>query len=303
MVDEPKVTAVIVTYKSRDTIPNAMRTLREANQSRLCECIVVDNDSRDGTVDYLRSEHPWAMVIRNNENVGFGRACNLGFRQVRTPYVLLINPDAHLPIEGLGAMVRFLDCHPNAGIVGPAVRQPDGSLQLAGKLLTPGNVILRAARWPSSFQQRRAIIPGEAPFRTEWLSGSLLLVRKQVLDELSGFDPRFFLYFEDDDLCRRALDRGCDIWALGEVVGEHVHAASAERSQNALYSHCIAEHYFRSRFYYFVKHHGWLKAVATDVLEVIIIAGIGVIRRLMGHSDPDVLVRLRAPILRQPTQT
>lgn len=298
-----RVTAVIVAYRSWHTIGRALHEAQRAHDAGFLECVVVDNNSQDGTIEYLRAEHPWATVIPNAANVGFGRACNLAFSRVRTPYVLLLNPDAVLAIDGLVAMVRFLEHHPDAGIVGPAVRHPDGSLQLAGKLLTPGNVILRAARWRKAFEQRRAIIPGESAFRTEWLSGSILLLRKHLLDELSGFDPRFFLYFEDDDLCRRAIDRGWEIWALGEALGEHVHAASARAGDSTLYSDCIPEHYFRSRFYYLVKHHGWLKAAATDVLEVVLVASTGLARRLMGRKDPQVLVRLRAPILRQPART
>ena len=294
------VTAVTVTYNSQRTVGKALGAMRGAHERGLVECVVVDNASADETVAYVEETEPWVTVLRNAENVGFARACNRAFQRARSPYVLLLNPDAALPTADLERMLRFLEEHPRAGIVGPATRQPDGALQIAGRLPTPLGIVLRAARWRPAGRDRRPIVPGEPPFRTEWLCGAILLVRRQVLDELDGFDPRFFLYFEDDDLCRRALDRGWEIWALGAAVGEHVHAASARETRSLLYLRCIAEHYFESRFHYLVKHHGWLRAALAELSELLLLLAITPLRWLAGRRQTGLLVRLSSPILRRP---
>lgn len=94
--------------------------------------------------------------------------------------------------------------------------------------------------------------------------GAVLLLRCAMLGEIGAFDPRFFLYFEETDLCRRASSAGWGIWAIGTAVADHLDAASAKSLQRRMFQTCIAEHYFRSRFYYLEKHFGWPAAVATE---------------------------------------
>jgi GT2 family glycosyltransferase len=255
---EPRVTAIVVTYRSRETIAETLRIAHEAHEAGLLDCVVVDNAGGDGTVEYIRAEHPWVEVIANAKNLGFGRACNVALGCVHTPYTLLLNPDATLALDALAVMVRFLDSERKAGIVGPAILAPDGSLAFARAPVTPLKVLLRAAARPKGHADHRVITPGGAPFRADWLSGAILLVRSSLLETLGGFDRRFFLYFEDDDLYRRALARGWEVWALGEAVGYHMIGASARATQSRLHDTAIADHFFRSRFYYLVKYHGWL---------------------------------------------
>jgi GT2 family glycosyltransferase len=296
-----RTTAVIVSYRSRDTIADTMIAAREAHESGMLECVVVDNCGSDGTAEYLEKEHAWAELLPSPENLGFGRACNLGFRRVTTEYVLLLNPDAVLPAASLEVMIRFLDEHPRAGIIGPAIREPDEGLQHAGGLPTPLRLILEAAGANESLG-RRPIVPGGAAFRTDWLCGAILLFRKRLLDELNGFDPRFFLYFEETDLCLRAQQRDWELWAVGEAVGWHRNAASAGTGDERMLYSCIAEYYFRSRFYYLVKHHGWVLAIATEITEVAVLGMRCAWRRLRGRPQNEFRERLRAPILKLPPE-
>lgn len=292
------VTAIIVSYRSRASIPAALEVARASHERGLLDCIVVDNDGTDGTADYVRSEHPWARVVESGANLGFGRGCNLGIAESRSPYVLLLNPDAVLPAEGLEALHRFLEQNPRAGLVGPAILEPQGRLQQAGGLLTPVRLVLGAA---GRQLPRRSVEPGAAPFRTDWLCGAILLIRRRALEELGGFDPRFFLYYEETDLCRRALEAGWELWAVGEAVGRHTLAASSDADSVAMVHGCIAEHYYRSRFYYLVKHHGWPAAAAAELGDIALLAARALCRKLLGRGGEAVLrERLRAPVLRQP---
>jgi GT2 family glycosyltransferase len=299
-MSRPRVTAVIVTYESRETIDDAMREARRANEEGLLDCVVVDNDSHDGTPEFLEAQHSWARLVRSPENVGFARACKVGFGHVHTSYVLLLNPDAVLPVEALRTLIGFLDEHPQAGIVGPAIREPDEKLQLAGGLPTPRRIVLAAAGCSRAYPDRVPVVPDEPPFRTDWLCGAILLIRKRLLDELDGFDSRFFLYFEETDFCLRALRRDWEIWAVGQAVAEHRNAVSAASAQATLYEGCIAQHYFESRFYYLAKHHGQLAAICSEILAALFETIRSLLRWATGRDRGDAAVRARLPILRQP---
>jgi len=294
----PRVEVIIVTYNSRDTVGSALVSLMKSRHAGvMLECTVVDNHSSDGTVEFVRGEHPWCTLIESGSNLGFGRAANIGMARSTSPYILLLNPDASLPADGITRLVAFLDEHPRAGAAGPAILSPNGGRQMSGDIVTPKNVLLGALGQPP---EGRPIEPRGAPFPANWISGAVVLIRRAMLDEIGMFDPRYFLYFEDTDLWVRAQRSGWELWAVGEAVGSHIYGASAKAQTMPLYHGCIAEHYFRSRFYYLVRHFGGPAAVASEILECAIMAvrvAVGIIR----HAVPyDLVVRLRAPILRTP---
>ncbi len=297
-----RVTAVIVTYESRDTVGEALSALRAAYEEGTLDCVVVDNASRDGTVAFLESEHTWAKIIWSSTNLGYGRGCNLGLKEAESEFVLFMNPDVVLTNENLNILIRHMDTHPNAGIVAPASVAADGRLQTARRLPTPWRIIgavtmpRRAEAWS------RPIEPGERAFQTDWLCGSVILVRTHLVRALGGFDPRFFLYFEETDLCRRVKLHGVEQWAVGEAVARHDGGASAEQTGAPMIRGCIARHFFQSRFYYLVKHHGWVAASCTEIIELVLLSLRELLRTLRGRGSGELLTRWRAPILRLPAQ-
>jgi N-acetylglucosaminyl-diphospho-decaprenol L-rhamnosyltransferase len=293
-----RVTVVIVTYNSRDTVGDALVPLMKSRDAGAIECIVVDNQSTDRTADFVRAEYPWCTLIESGGNLGFGRAANIGIARSTSPYILLLNPDATLPPEGIERLVAFLDEHPRACAAGPAILSPDGRYQLSGTVLTPKMLLLSALGQPAEV---RPIEPGGLPFRANWISGAVVLIRRTMLDQVGVFDPRYFLYFEETDLWVRAQRAGWELWAVGEAVASHVGGASCNPQTCSTYHGCIAEHYFRSRFYYLIRHFGGPTAVATEMLELVFMAvrvAAGIIR---GAIPYDLVVRLRAPVLRTPS--
>jgi GT2 family glycosyltransferase len=299
----PTTTAIIVTYNSAKTVHAALDTLRRAhNDGLLSKVIVVDNVSADGTADLVTRDHPWVTLLRSPSNLGYGRGLNLGLRHVDTPYVLFMNPDSELPPEALVKLVTFMESHPNAGMCAPAMLFGDGeqkTFQAAGALPGPLDVVLRGAGFVGNHRNRRPIVPDEPPFRTDWLCGAMMLTRTALMREIGAFDPRYFLYFEETDLCRRVLDHGRELWAVGEAVTTHVGGASAKGTDRPLYNGCISEHFFRSRYYYLAKHHGRLPAIFAELGEVMALAAACVLRpkreRFLRLSN-----RLKSPILRMP---
>lgn len=298
----PPTTAIYVTYNSRCCISDCLASAQLSFEQGLLTCVVVDNASSDETVDLVRSEFPWVTVIASRTNLGYGRALNLGIRHATTPYVLFGNPDVVLPADSLRRLLEFIGANAGVGMVAPAIREGD-ALQHAGGLPTPWTIVTSAFGWRDASASRREIVPGSPPFETDWLCGALLLARRQLLEDLGGFDSRFFLYFEETDLCTRIRQCGFGLWAVGEAVAQHSGGASARQTGHRLAMGCIADHYFRSRLYYLVKHFGAPAAIMAEVVELVGLAAGGV-RRVMCGKRPDRLIeRLKGPVLKLPSRT
>ena len=296
----PRTTAIIVTFNSADRVGEALAAAFRSHESGLLDVVVVDNASTDESAALVRREHPWAKLIVNRANIGYGRGLNAGLCYVSTPYVLFMNPDVVLELEALRTLVEFMEEHPLAGIIAPAIRRAAGNWQSVSPCLTPRALVSEAAGWRRRPPQ--PILPEMPPFQTEWLCGAVLLCRKPLVDELGGFDPRFFLYFEETDLCRRARMAGHELWAVGQAVATHASNSSARKVQPDLPDGgCLVQHFYRSRFYYLVKHHGWVCATLAEVAELLLKAGRDGARFVLAKaSSKELASRLRGPVLRLP---
>jgi GT2 family glycosyltransferase len=296
----PPVTVVIVTYQSRATIDATMAALQTPFEQGLLDCVVVDNASSDGTAGHVATAWPWATLVESGGNIGFGRGCNLGFAVVTTPYVLFLNPDAEIDTQALATMIAFMDAHPESAITAPATVVGDGALQLAGLQLTPGALVRAALGRGRAYPDSRPIKPNEPPFQTSWVCGAIMLIRADAFRAVGGFDPRYFLYFEETDLCLRLREAGLEIWALGDAVAQHTCGVSARASGESLESGCIAEHFYRSRYYYLVKHYGWVRATTAEVLAALIGWGKKLLKRIMRRSNGATAPVPKKPFLKMP---
>ena len=295
------VTAVIVTYQSARTIGRTLAAARRGYDDLLLDTIIVDNDSTDGTREIIAREANWLRVILADKNNGFGRGCNIGFAHVTSPYAILINPDAVVESAAIRTMLRFMEQEPRAGIVGPATLcgEDDGDtvLQHADSCPTPWTIVRNAI----PFVRRRStlvpIVPGAAPIRAGWVSGAVLMIRTELVRRLGGFDPRFFLYWEETDLCKRVLDAGFEVWAMGTALARHVVGGSSRPQKRFL---PIAKHYFQSRYYYMAKHHGWLAATAAEVSEFALETVESFVDVVRGRGLHRLRRRLQVPLLSMP---
>jgi N-acetylglucosaminyl-diphospho-decaprenol L-rhamnosyltransferase len=126
------------------------------------------------------------------------------------------------------------------------------------------------------------------------------MIRMKMVTEIGLFDPRFFLYFEETDFCKRALDCGWQIWAIGTAVGRHENGVSAKEERQDMYHGCIAEHYFKSRHYYLRKHYGWAIAKAVGICEFIATCLSYTGKRLFNRDRQRTAIRLHSTFLRTP---
>ena len=223
------VSAIVVTHNAAPWIERSLESLRGTG----AEVIVVDNGSTDGTPDLVRGKFPDVRVVEQ-ENRGFGAGNNAGMRAAAGRYFLLLNPDAWLTEGALDGMVAFADEHPEAAVVGPRLRNPDGSLQRSVRgYPTPWRLateyfFLRklAPRTQTLNALFGAGFDHESVREADYLFGACLLVRRDAVDSVGGFDEDFFLMSEEVDWLYRFRQAGWKVLFYPDAEVFHVVGAS-----------------------------------------------------------------------------
>lgn len=249
----PRLAIIIVSFNCREPLRACLRSLQaDAGPARV---LVVDNASSDGSAAMVRSEFPAVTLIENIQNRGFAAACNQAIRATNEPFVLLLNPDAANP--PLHQLLAFMEANPDAGACGPRILNPDGSTQISCR------------RFPTLWRMMLAELglrrcyyitkPGQD---VDQLMGACLLLRRAALDQIGLLDERFFLYFEEVDLCLRLRRAG---WRVCFVSGATVVHAGGLSSRSVRAE--ALRHRYRSLFEFYRKHYpawqlGLLKCVA-----------------------------------------
>jgi len=217
-------TALVVTFNSSGVAEELAATLDALSER--CGAVVVDSDSRDGTVEIIGRLMPGIRVISTGVNRGFGSACNLGLSRVDTPYTLLLNHDARIDPGSLSLLERWLDANPCTAAVQPLIRSWGWPEVTASR----GMGITGMYEGYDLGFMRFEPGPGGGPVRGAGATAAVSLWRTDVLNSLSGFDPGFFMYFEDVDLCIRARLRGWSLDVLPEAGARHMVGISSSRS-------------------------------------------------------------------------
>lgn len=232
------LSAVIVNYRTPELLKRCLRSFEGIDGWD--DVVVVDNASGDESSEMVRSEFASAHLIRASENRGFGAGANLGMATAKHDRVLLLNPDTWVGSETAPALESFFDSHAQAGVVGCGLFDPDGlALISARRFYTPATVALRRVA-PVSAPIRHfelADLDLEKPTRVDWVAGSGMALRKSAFDSVGGFDQRFFLYFEDVDLCLRMWLEGYEVWQLREAPVFHDEQRASSRSLRPLIWH------------------------------------------------------------------
>src|SRR5262245_26643728 len=258
------LSVVIVALNGRDMTLECLGTIGGAAGGLEHEIILVDNGSSDGTADAAAAKFPGLRVIRNPGNRGYGPAANQGMRESSGRVVALVNNDTRLPPGGLRDLVGFLDAMPGCGVVGPRLLHEDGRPQhsfdvepsLATELLNKSLLRrLHPSAFPSRLQERAD------PFEVDNLVGACFVVRREVVEQLGGFDETFFYLYEETDFCRRARERGLKVMVQPSVSVVHLQG----RTRRAVRVRAKIEQ-ARSRFAYFWKH----RPLACLVLRVLL---------------------------------
>lgn len=288
MIDKPMTASpldlsiLIVTYNSAGLIGRLLDHLntemqREAGHFQ-AEVVLIDNASRDGTAELVRRNYPWVRLVASAQNLGFAAGNNLAARQAQGRHLLLLNPDAFPEAGALRSGLALMDSHPEVGLGGGELLGTDGSRQpsarmfpqLRDELFTLSGL---AARYPASrlFARldRRWANPDDDA-RVDWIPGAFVFIPAEVFRRLLGFDERFFMYYEEVDLCRRLRENGLSVQYWPELKAMHIGGASAKTVENARVSRTgsqLESWRMRSALLYYRKHHGAAGAAGLWLIE------------------------------------
>jgi N-acetylglucosaminyl-diphospho-decaprenol L-rhamnosyltransferase len=221
--EPPRASVIVLNYNGGRLLEECLRSLLDQEMDGGFEVLVVDNQSSDGSPEVVRERFPEARLVRAGRNLGFAGGNNLGMAEARGRHVVLINNDARARPGWLAALVTAAESDPRVGAVTAKVlfAEPAGVIQNAGSLLlSDGSGAERGYEQPDRGQFDTA----EEVFA---ICGAGVLLRRAMLEDVGGFDPTFFLYYEDTDLSWRMRLRGWKVVYEPAAVIEHVHSASS----------------------------------------------------------------------------
>lgn len=254
-----QVTVLVVTYNSGHCLPALAQGLAQLPHVR-----VVDNASQDGTPDTVRRLLPSAELTCLSSNQGYGVANNAGLAEVNTPYALLLNPDCEVTPESIAALVRAAQQWPEATLLVPQLVDGQGALQVNYS-------------WPRhAWKPRQGAADG--PLSVGYACAAVMLIHMARLQPVGFFDPRFFLYYEDEDLCLRVFQRQGQILVLPDIRVTHLSRGSVRGPRPWRSEYWRGYHHAQSKIIFIHKHAGAA-------------AGARAQRRLMLSACANVLVR------------
>ena len=232
MSGEPEVTAIVVNFNAGDDLREALASIARELAGRGWEGFVVDNASQDGSAAIAQEFAPAVTLVSNTANIGFGRAVNQALAQARAPFVLIMNPDCRLEPGAMPALEGEMSRQPQCAIAGPRILDPDGSVQGSARgdpdmftgFFGRSTALRRLLPWLPAARRNvlDVTVPAGAPsLAVDWVSGACVLARRVALLAEHGFDERYFLYWEDADLCRRLRTRGYEVRYVPGATAVH----------------------------------------------------------------------------------
>jgi len=234
---------IIVSYNVKEFLEQAIVSLIKSSQSIQYEIFVVDNASSDGSAELIRKRFPSIHLIANPDNKGFAAANNQALKLASGTYILLINPDTIVQEDTIRIIQNFIETHPECGMVGCKILNPDGTLQLACRrsFPTPWVGFTKIVGLSKMFPQSRffgrynlTYLDPDETYEVEAISGSFMFFRKSVLDDVGYLDESFFMYGEDLDWCFRIKQAGWKIYYVPDTRIIHFKGESSKKSNRDL---------------------------------------------------------------------
>lgn len=269
-----KAELIIVNFNSTDYLAACLRSLYDTEQSDLIQVHIVDNCSNDN-VDQIKRHFPDINLIKNDRNVGFGKAVNIALRKCQAPFVILLNPDTTITNGFFSKIFNFFESHKDIGILGPKIKDLDGGVQGSARSFpTPMTSLFGrnspiTKLFPKNSVTRKNILTidnnGNRPFEVDWVSGACMVVRSSAIEEVGMIDERFFMYWEDTDWCKRMKDNH---WKVVYFPGAEVmHVVGRSSNTMPLFS---IFHFHKSCYLLFKKYARF----PSNLLEPVAIVGL-----------------------------
>ena len=244
---------IIVNWNTKKLIVECLDSIYKYPPNNEYDIWVVDNASTDGSSELVREHYPEVNLIVNEGNIGFARANNLAYQRCSGKNILLLNPDTVVEPHAIEKLIQFLNQEPNAGMVGPRLLYPDGTLQISAfpvptlskefwRLFHLDN-LMPYARYPMETWDTGSIR------EVDTLLGACMLIRRETLSQSSIFDEEYFIYSEEVDLCTRLKKDGWHLYWLPSSVVVHHGAQSTKQVAEEMFLRLYA-----GKVLYFRKH-------------------------------------------------
>ena len=250
---------IIVNYKTKNLLEQCLNSIYSENYHFSYEVSVVDNDSKDSSIEMVNKKFPQVKLIENRNNLGFAAANNQALRRSNARYLLLINPDTVVLLDSLNVMMEFMDEHPEAGIAGCKLLNPDHSLQYSCRnFSTLATFFLRGIHLDSIFPNN-TILQKYMMFdwdhnqvrEVNWVLGSCMMVRRKAIEQVGMLDENFVLYFEDQDWCYRMWKHGWKVYYVPQAQMIHYY----QRHSAKQFLNVLTWTHIKSMLYFFKKHY------------------------------------------------
>jgi N-acetylglucosaminyl-diphospho-decaprenol L-rhamnosyltransferase len=283
------LSVIIVSWNVRELLRRCLISLAPHRDAIPMQVIVVDSASGDGSAEMVAADFPWVELVASPDNVGFPAANNIGLAMARGRFILLLNPDTEVVGEALATLIAYLEANPGVGIAGPQLLNPDGSVQSSRRRFPTLATGFFESTWLQPFAPRRLLAryyaedlaDGETG-AVDWVTGAAIMARREVVEQVGGLDPGYFMYSEELDWCRRIRDAGWRVVYLPAAQIVHHAGKSSEQAVTARHIN-----FQRAKLRYYRQYHGsgaaWLLRLfllASYVLQI----GVEGAKGLLGHK-------------------
>lgn len=287
----PDLSIIIVSWNVRDLLRECLRSVKAGQGELNLEVIVVDSASIDSSAQMVQQEFPWVDCVTCTENVGFPKGNNIGLARAHGRNLLLLNPDTKIHGDALTLMVNYLDTHPDVGLIGPQLLNPDGTVQSSRRRFPTLATAFFESTWLEGFAPNSLLLkyyaldlPDSETAEVDWVTGACMMTRRNVTARVGGMDEAYFMYSEELDWCRRIKEDG---WRIVYLPAAKVTHHVGKSSEQAVTQRHI--NFNRAKLRYFRKYHGRFPAAVlrlyllSSYLLQIFIEGF---KGLIGHKRP-----------------
>ena len=249
---------IIISYNTKKLLINCLNSIFNNFKNNPCEIIIVDNASNDGSAEFIKSSYPSVLLVENKENNGFGAANNRGAKIAQGDILFFLNPDTLIQDDVFQKIVEVFAADPGVAIAAPQLVLADGSAQSWAYGWDRG--IWEALT--NKFKNREPSHQlNNSALKVDWVSGAALIIRREIFEKIGGFDEKFFMYFEDRDLCERVRKIGYRVVVLPGKKVIHLGGKSLNESQKR------KGLYYQSQNYYWQKKYGFFVSLALRLVR------------------------------------
>ena len=289
MPKNPDLSIIILNYNTADWLENALRSIERFSGKNInLEIIVVDNASKDNSVEMVKQKFPKVNLIQSSENGGFAKGNNLGIQEAQGRYVMLFNSDAEFTDQThLEKIIRYLDSNDAVAVMSPKLILPDGAIDLASHRGEP-------TAWAALtyFGKLEQIFPNSlffGQYHQTWknfdtiheidaCSGAAMIVRASAIQQVGMLDEQFFMYAEDLDWCRRFREAGYSVMYFPESTVLHHKYKSGLKNSSKDTAQTTNHHFFETMKQYYEKHYG----NGSQLKRLLIHKGVDLLRKMKG---------------------